>query len=179
MKNPLDFIGHFELGKTSYLFGFSWKFGWLIYLQGCVLIHPLLLFLILHITGQSFAGHSTYFSIESLIALVLGFVIMAVGFGYRVAVSEEYFKLYLTVMFIPYKGFKARTEQVRFDELKDTDSKGSVSIYMDSDPWAEMGFEDWVEVKFEDKKFDIGDNGNYAELYAKIKEVVEKHTRPR
>jgi hypothetical protein len=178
MKNPLDVIGYVELGRTSYLFGFSWKFGWLIYLQASVLIHPLLLLLVLHFSGRSFAGHETFFSLESLIALGLGFIIMGVGFGYRVVVSKEHFKLHLTMLFIPYKGFTARTADVRFEEGRETDSEGTVCIYKDSDPWAEMSFEDWVQVSHAGKKYDIGDNGNYATLYAKIKEAVEKHVRP-
>lgn len=171
MKNPLIKIRNIDIGDTSYFFLLNWKFSALLYMQGGFIIHPIILVLIDILKGQPI-GTTSIWSITSLLVFISSLILIAIGYGYRIAISSKQIKVHHTFFLFPFSGIVAELKNVRFKEV-DESNHTLFSIYMESDPWADMGFADWVQIKYQGKKMDIGDNENYQELFQKIKQRVE------
>lgn len=181
IKNPFDFIGNFEFGQRTYIFGFSWKFGMLLYIQAAALVHPILLLIVFWILDEPFEEPYSFFGLYSIVILAISLFVSCTAIGYRVVIGPRTFRLDYTFLFIPITGFSCALENVYVKEfvgskeLEYAEEKGRVIIHKDDDPWAEMGFEYWVAINHKGERHDIGDNGNCEVLYTKVRKAIEKH----
>jgi len=181
LKNPFDKLISVKLGRWTYIHGFAWRFGILLYSMVAMLVHPILVLIVFAVTGEEFKDPHSFFGLYSIGILFGSMIISCWVFGYGTVIGPRSFTVYYSILFVPVYGLRCSLEKVHFNGYsdsseEDSDVKQLACIHKDSDPWAEMGFEDWVQINYGKKKLDIGDNENYEELYDKILAAVEKNT---
>jgi hypothetical protein len=172
MKNPWNSIYTIRMGKSTHIIGFAWEFGLLAYVGGGVVLHPLLLELLAYCCCPI-----ALFSWASLGLLLFEVLLALGGFGYWITVSQGHFRLVETFLGVPYGGFRANLESVSLDDPLSTTQVAEVHVYLEEDPWAEMGFKDWVELLHKGKTYCIAGNSNYAVCYEAITQAILERRR--
>lgn len=178
MKNPLDKIIHFHIKDKTYIIGFQFKFGLILFFE-LSLIHPIMVryILPLFIKRNYFDGPITLFGIESLVLLIVSLFVMSFAIGFRITVSKKWITISETFLFVPYKRIQVQINNAVFHKPTDyihPDKLDNVYIFKEDDPFREMGFEYWVEVIYKQKELTLGDNNNYQILYDTIQKAVVK-----
>lgn len=172
IEKTLNKIYIFTLWKRTQIIGFSWQFGFMLYLiGGYICIYPIVSYFF---TIILFEFH--FISIWSLIIFFFSFLLSGIAYGYRISISEKFLIFYPTIFFIPYGRIKASLSDICFKNKCLFNKNSKICIYHEDDPWCEMGFCDWVEIKNYKKSYAIGNNNNYEILLQKIKKTIELKT---
>lgn len=169
INKTLNKIYTFNFFKRTQIIGFSWEFGFMMYLMGgATIVYPIVSYLFTIVLFDF-----SFLSVWSLIIFFFSFFLSGIVFGFRISISEKFLIFYPTIFFIPYNRLKVRLSNVNFKEADLGNKSNEVCIYHDKDDWCEMGFCDWITIKNLKKCYEIGGNDNYKFLLRVITNDVK------
>lgn len=92
--------------------------------------------------------------------------------------TKKYFYFIEFFFLIPKIRIKEKIDEIITLETYPYQKKCvNTNIFLANDPWAEMGFSDWVGIKKNDQEFAVGGNNNYIEFFSEIKSSLMKMNR--
>lgn len=112
-----------------------------------------------------------FVSVEMLLAVVLTLLTSIYGFGFIVVITRDELRFYETYCFIPFLKIKEPLNNIFIDGNGPPNAE--VIIEWQDDPWAEMGFSDWVAIRKGTDEYHFGTNKNHRELLRKISEGIK------